>query len=87
VSTEQEPHTTYERWRPTTKQIIGAVIAVVVLIAILQNTRTSTFSFLFFDFEAPVWICVLVTFGAGVATGLLVAQRRARRPANPDVSA
>jgi len=80
MSTEQEPvRRTDERWRPTGKQIIGAVIAVVALVAILQNTRAGHFSFLFFDFEAPVWICILVTFGAGVATGLLLARRRAQK--------
>ena len=65
----------------TTKQIVAAIIAVVVLVAILQNTRDGHFSFLFFDFNAPTWICIVVTYAAGVVTGLLVARSRARKKA------
>ena len=70
-----------EGWRPTKKQIIAAVIGVVALVAILQNTRTGHFSLLWFDFQAPVWIWLVVNFGAGVATGLLIASRRAKKKA------
>jgi uncharacterized integral membrane protein len=35
-----------EKWRPTTRQIIAAVIVVVALVFILQNTRTAHFNFL-----------------------------------------
>lgn len=80
MSTEEEPlHRADEPWRPTTKQIIAGVLAVVGLVAILQNTRTSTFSFLWFDFEASVWICLLSTFTAGFAAGFLVSRHRARK--------
>jgi uncharacterized integral membrane protein len=65
----------------TTKQIIAAVIVVVALIAVLQNTRTAHFSFLFFDFEAPIWLWLVAIFSAGVATGLLLARNRARKKA------
>ena len=78
----EPPHPVDEPWRPTKKEVIGAVIAVVALIAILQNTRTAHFSFLFFDFNAPVWIWLLAIFAAGFATGLLVARRRARQKAS-----
>ena len=76
---QQPPDNAGERWRPTTKQVIGAVIVVVALVAVLQNTRRGHFNFLFFDFNAPVWVWLLVNFGAGFATGLLVARRRAHR--------
>jgi uncharacterized integral membrane protein len=66
-------------WRPSAKQIVIGVIALAVLLAVLQNTRKSNFSFLFFDFEAPVWIWFVATFGAGFAIGMLVARRRAER--------
>ena len=69
----------HEPWRPTTKQIVAAVIGVVALIAVLQNTRRGRFSFLFFDFEAPLWIWIVAVFAGGFATGMLVARRRARR--------
>ena len=73
-----EPHNVQdEGWRPTPKQIIAAVIGVVALIAIGQNTRTGHFNFLFFDFQAPVWLWLLAIFAAGFATGFLVARNRA----------
>jgi uncharacterized integral membrane protein len=58
---------------------VAGIIAIVALIAILQNTRTGHFSILYFDFEAPVWVWLAAIFGAGFATGTLVAHRRAKR--------
>jgi len=66
-----------QRWRPTGRQIIAAIIVVAALLFVFQNTSTGHFNFLWFDFNAPVWLWMLVVFGAGIATGLLVAQRRA----------
>jgi len=74
-------HPIDEKWRPTGKQITAAVISVVAVLFIFQNTGTGHFHFLFFDFKAPVWVWLLVVFGAGVATGLLIAHRRAQRAA------
>jgi uncharacterized integral membrane protein len=71
-----------ERWRPTRKQVGAALIAVVALVFVLQNTRTGRFEFLVFDFEAPVWIWLVVNFAAGVVTGLLIARRRAKSKAD-----
>ena len=88
MSSQQEPpRPADDKWRPTTKQIIAAVITAVALLAILQNTRTGHFSFLFFSFEAPVWIWLVVNFGAGFATGILVARHRARKAGTRDASA
>jgi uncharacterized integral membrane protein len=79
--TSQSPQPVKERWRPTKKEVIAAVIAVVALVAVLQNTRTGHFNILWFDFQAPVWIWLILNFGAGVATGLLIASRRAKKKA------
>jgi uncharacterized integral membrane protein len=68
-------------WRPTPKQIIAAIIAVVAVLFIFQNTGTGHFHFLWFDFQAPVWIWLLAVFAGGIATGLLIANRRAKRQA------
>jgi uncharacterized integral membrane protein len=76
VSESQPP--AKQRWRPTGKQIIAAIIVVAALFFIFQNTKTGHFHFLFFDFNAPVWLWVLVVFCGGVATRLLVASRRAK---------
>jgi uncharacterized integral membrane protein len=66
-----------KRWL-TTRNIIIAVIVVVSLIFILQNTRTAHFSFLWFDFNAPVWVWLVADFAAGFLTGFLVARHRAQ---------
>ena len=68
--------------RYTTRQIVAGVIIVLALIVVLQNTRTAHFDFLFFDFDAPVWVWMITLFGAGVATGLLLASRRAKHKAS-----
>ena len=65
-----------QRWRPTGRQIIAAIIVVAALLFIFQNTQTGDFHFLWFDFKAPVWFWMLAVFCAGVVTGLLAASRR-----------
>jgi uncharacterized integral membrane protein len=71
-----------QRWRPTGKQIIGAIIVIAALLFIFQNTHTGDFRFLWFDFKAPVWFWMLIVFAGGVATGLLFAGRRAKHKAS-----
>ena len=68
-----------QRWRPTVRQIIAAIIVVAAVLFIFQNTRTGDFRFLWFDFKAPVWFWMLVVFCGGVAAGLLAASRRAKQ--------
>jgi uncharacterized integral membrane protein len=70
-----------EGWHPTKKQIVAAIIAVVAVLFIFQNTGTGHFHFLWLDFTAPVWIWLLAVFAGGVATGLLIASRRAKAKA------
>jgi len=72
-----------EQWRPTTKEIVAAVIGVVALLFIFQNNKTGHFHFLWFDFSGRVWLWLLFIFGAGLATGLLIASRRSHRKAAP----
>jgi uncharacterized integral membrane protein len=67
-----------QRWRPTRRQIIAAIIVLVALVFIFQNDNNGHFHFLWFDFQAPVWLWLLVVFAGGVATGLLIASRRAK---------
>jgi uncharacterized integral membrane protein len=64
------------------RQVVIAVIVLAALAAILQNREQGQFSFLFFDFEAPRWVLTVTVFGAGLATGYLIAHRRSRRRAS-----
>jgi uncharacterized integral membrane protein len=78
-STSAAGSSAQEGFHPTKKQIIAAIIAVIAVLFIFQNTGTGHFHFLWFDFQAPVWIWLLAVFAGGVATGLLIASRRARK--------
>ena len=68
-----------QRWRPTRKQIIAAIIVVGALLFIFQNNNSDHFHFLWFLFQAPVWLWLLVVFAGGIGTGLLIASRRAKQ--------
>lgn len=61
-----------------------ALIAIAALLFIVQNTESVRFEFLWFDFEWPLWIMLLVftAVGATVAYGIgrrLRARRERRR--------
>jgi len=47
-----------------------ALVALAALLFILQNTESARFEFLWFDFEWPLWIMLLVFMGAGGGGGL-----------------
>ena len=54
---------------------LPALIAVVALLFIVQNTETVSFNFLWLDFNWPLWI-MLVVF---MAVGAVIAYGTARR--------
>ncbi|GEM_PF-1555102 len=57
-----------------------ALVALAALLFILQNTESARFEFLWFDFEWPLWIMLLVFMGAGAAVAYGIARRiRSRR--------
>jgi uncharacterized integral membrane protein len=78
VVSESKPQAK-QRWRPTVKQIIAAILVVAALLFIFQNTHTGDFRFLWFDFKGPVWLWMLLVFAGGIATGFLLAGRRAKK--------
>lgn len=73
---EQEHQT-----RAQTALIISGVIIVLVAIFIAQNADAIRFEFLVLDFEAPLWLVLLIVFalGAVVGQGLMWMRRRAKR--------
>jgi uncharacterized integral membrane protein len=60
-----------------------AVIAVVALLFVLQNTETVKFEFLWFDFEMPMWV-MLVVFACVGAIVFYGVQRRRRKQREHD---
>jgi len=73
-----------ERYRPSPKVIVGAIIAVLALVFVFQNTDRKTVNFLWMDFNAPAWMWLLVIFLAGSFVGYMFARRQARRGARDE---
>ena len=79
MSMMNDPPRTEERYRPSPKLIVGAIIALLALIFVFQNTDKKTVKFLWMDFNAPAWMWLLVIFLAGGIVGYAFARRQARR--------
>ncbi len=56
--------------------IVGLVLGAVALAFIFQNRETVTINLLMFTIKAANWVVLLVIFGAGMAAGWLLSQRR-----------
>jgi uncharacterized integral membrane protein len=58
-----------------------AVVVVIALLFIAQNTESATFSFLWFDFRWPLWIMLVVFMAVGAVAAYGVGRRRRTRKA------
>jgi uncharacterized integral membrane protein len=68
----------YMRW----KLYLAAVLLLLLLTFVAQNSQTVNFDFLFWTFGLPRALMLLVIFLAGVATGLLLVAGRGYRRAS-----
>ena len=61
--------------------LLGVVVAAAMAAFVVQNTASIGFEWLWFDFDARLWLVLLVAFGAGLLAGplLLAGWRRAAR--------
>ncbi len=64
--------------QPTTTEQVRrfgppALIALVGLLFVVQNTKSVTFNFLWFDFRWPLWIMLVVFMGIGAVVAYGVA--------------
>lgn len=59
------------RFRITPRMVIAAVIAIVALVFVFQNTGNGRVELLVWSITMPTWIWLLVIFIAGVVTGSL----------------
>ena len=68
--------TTQERSGPSPGGIIKlvalALVVLVVIVFILQNSYTVEFTFLFWDFNLALWVMLVITVVVGVLLGLAV---------------
>lgn len=72
-----------ERGRPERAFDVGVTVGIVVTVAavifVLQNRRSTTFDWLWLDFELPLWIALLGAAGVGVVLVLTILAVHARR--------
>ncbi len=61
--------------------IIAAIILILAVVFIFQNTDTSDVSFLWLDLSAPTWVWFFILFLVGVAVGWFGHMLRLRRQA------
>jgi uncharacterized integral membrane protein len=62
-------------------RLVGVVLVLVALLLILQNTKSTGLHFLFFTFQAPIWIMAVATLVAGAAAWELLKRGHRRRQA------
>jgi uncharacterized integral membrane protein len=72
-----------ERGRPERAFDVGVTVGIVVTVAavifVLQNRHSTTFDWLWLEFELPLWIALLGAVGVGVVLVLTVLAVHARR--------
>lgn len=61
--------------------VLGVAVAAAMALFIVQNTASIGFEWLWFDFDARLWLVLLAAFASGLLAGplLLVGWRRAAR--------
>ncbi|MCP4435481.1 MAG: LapA family protein [Actinomycetia bacterium] len=73
-----------EGFRPTRRQIIGAVVAVLLLVFIAVNNQTTDVSFVFFEASLPLWSVLALTAVLAFGIGMLFGSRRTKRKLRSD---
>jgi uncharacterized integral membrane protein len=72
-----------ERGNPERAFNVGVTVGIVVTVAgvifVLQNRQSTTFDWLWLDFELPLWIALLGAVGVGVVLMLTIVAVHARR--------
>jgi uncharacterized integral membrane protein len=66
-------------FRPSGRQIVGAVIAIVLIVFIATNTDDANVTLIFFDVEWPLWLVLAVSAVLGVLVGMGIGARRTKR--------
>jgi uncharacterized integral membrane protein len=67
------------RRRIPQKLIVAALIGLLALIFVFQNAESGRVDFLFWSFEAPAWLWLLIIFLAGALVGWIFGRRGRRR--------
>jgi uncharacterized integral membrane protein len=68
-----------EPFRPSGRQIGGAVIALLLLVFIVTNTDDAPVTVLFWTVTIPLWLALAGTAILGVLIGMALGARRTKR--------
>lgn len=68
-----------ERFRPTGRQITGAVIAIILIVFIATNTDDAHVSVIVKTVTIPLWLALAGTAILGVIVGMGLGARRTKR--------
>ncbi|UDY34820.1 lipopolysaccharide assembly protein LapA domain-containing protein [Dermatobacter hominis] len=68
-----------EPFRPSGRQIGGAIIAVLLLVFIVTNTDDAQVTLLVTDVTMPLWLVLAITALLGVVVGMGLGARRTKR--------
>jgi uncharacterized integral membrane protein len=81
MTVPESQHPVQPRRRPQVSagQIGAALLLVVGLVFVFENTRTVPIRFLVPEVESPLWLALLITFLLGVIVGYLLSRHRSRR--------
>lgn len=66
-------------FRPSGRQIVGAVVAVLLIVFIAANNENKTINFIVTSVTMPLWLVLAVTALLGFLVGLGFGARRTRR--------
>jgi uncharacterized integral membrane protein len=66
-------------FRPSGRQIVGGIIAVVLVVFIASNTTDVEINFIFFKVEMSLWLVLAGTALLGVLVGMGLGARRTKR--------
>jgi uncharacterized integral membrane protein len=68
-----------EPFRPSGRQVVGAIIAVLLLVFIITNRDSAEVSLVVTDVTLPLWLVLAITVLLGVVVGMAIGSHRAKR--------
>ncbi len=74
----QEGEASAEGFRPSGRQIVGAIIAILLVIFIIANNDDVVVSLVVTDATLPMWLVLGVTALLGFGVGMMMGARRTR---------
>lgn len=70
------PSARARRKRPSARQVVAALLAIVIVFFVLQNREYANIQLFFFAARLPLWLALAVTALLGTAVGYLLGRRK-----------